>query len=312
MYGTQVLWKNRGEYCVSAKSSKPTVSVQLASSVYLALKAGLACLLGLGLNFWLGNPDHVSVTFIAVLCVSPTVLVGLRRARAQLFGSFLGGGLGLVAMLLELPLWVGIPLAVGGAVGLTFASRIPAGYQIAAFAALFVQAVPFGDPLETIQVRALSVCLGGISGFVVNAVVSSHAYQSIFRRRLYKVREAVLVHLSVAAKNGPDAVQPLFAALGELDGELGLGSEELAWRRRTERDILLSIRRRVRELRHLLHVAVELHYLLRSTEPISQEHTDMVFQWLEHPTENLPEVSTPLTPALERLWRAYKHATPDS
>ena len=66
---------------------------------YLAVKAALACLVTLLLDRAIGNPDHVSSTFVAVLCVSPLLIVGLRQGLSQLAGSALGGVWGTLASL---------------------------------------------------------------------------------------------------------------------------------------------------------------------------------------------------------------------
>ena len=80
---------------------RPTlVAPGLGNPWFLTLKAALATLLALLLDGLTGNPDSVSSTFIAVLCVSPTVLMGLRRALTQMVGSVAGGlwGAGLAAV----------------------------------------------------------------------------------------------------------------------------------------------------------------------------------------------------------------------
>ena len=113
-------------------------------SVFLALKAGAACALALLFDALTGNPDHVSSTFVAVLSVSPVVLMGLRRSLDQVVGSVVGGLWGAGCMLLGLTPGLGIPLAVAAAVYSAFLFGFGRGFAVAAFSAMFVQAVPFG------------------------------------------------------------------------------------------------------------------------------------------------------------------------
>lgn len=152
--------------------------------VFLAGKAAAACLLSLLLDAWTGNPDHVTSTFVAVLCVSPVVLMGLRRALDQVVGSLVGGLSGTAATLAGLGSLAGIPAAVGAGVLLCFTLGFGRGYPVAAFTALFVQLVPRGGPLATFEVQLIAVATGAASAFLVNLLVSSLAYRNIFHRRL--------------------------------------------------------------------------------------------------------------------------------
>ena len=140
---------------------------------FLAAKAAVACIVTLLLDRWVGNPDSVSSTFVAVLCVSPVVLMGIRQAGSQLAGSFLGGIWGALGLALGLPALTGVPLAVGLAILSTYLARMPSGYPIAAFTALYLILVPRETPLDTLGVRLLAVTSGAVAGFLVNLVVSA-------------------------------------------------------------------------------------------------------------------------------------------
>ena len=120
------------------------------SKFFLSIKAGLAAAAALAIDHLTGNPDHVSSTFIAVVCVAPVVLIGLERARDQVMGSAIGGTAGTLAALAGLPPELGIPVAVTVGVAVCFAFGFGEGYLLASFAALFVQAVPFGYPVMTL------------------------------------------------------------------------------------------------------------------------------------------------------------------
>ena len=62
--------------------------------------------LALGFDALTGNPDHVTSTFVAVLSVSPVVLMGLKRSLEQVCGSLLGGVCGTAAALAKAGLQV--------------------------------------------------------------------------------------------------------------------------------------------------------------------------------------------------------------
>ena len=142
------------------------------SRIFLATKAAAACALALAIDSFTNNPDHVTSTFVAVLSVSPVVLMGLRRSFEQVVGSLLGGLWGTAAALAGLTMGVGIPVAVGAAILSCFLVGFGHGYAVAAFAALFVQAVPRGDPITTLEVRFLAVATAALAAFLVNVFVS--------------------------------------------------------------------------------------------------------------------------------------------
>ena len=173
----------------------------LANPFFLAVKAALACVLALALCSLVGNPDTVSAGFVAVLCVSPTVLMGLRRAGGQLLGSALGGVLGVAMSALELPTWLGVPIAVAASVRLVYALGFEAAYPVAAFSALLIQSGSIGSPAEALEHRVVAVVIAAASGFLVNLVVSGLAYEEIFGRRLAIVERQVFRLLPDAARS---------------------------------------------------------------------------------------------------------------
>ncbi len=261
---------------------QPARPLRLTQPVFLALKSGLACAVALGIDTLTGNPDHVSSTFVAVLCLTPMVWLGLRRAGEQALGATLGGTWAALALLAGLPAWLGVPLAVAAAAASYMGVRpgpVGSGFAAAAFTALFVQLVPFGDTTETILVRALAVGTGAASGFLINVLVSGGFARSIFERRLGLVRDHVHRHIGTAVAAGPEAIRAVFAALGDVEEELAVAIEELRWRRATDRHHLRERRREVRTLRHLAHVAAEVHYAIRTQEDPIQT-TAAVLEWL--------------------------------
>jgi|CXWL01.1.fsa_nt_gi uncharacterized membrane protein YgaE (UPF0421/DUF939 family) len=210
--------------------------------LFQAGKSGMACFLALLLDAWLSNPDHVTSTFVAVLCISPVVLLGIRRARDQVAGSLLGGVWGTALAALGLAPLVGVPLAVAGGVLSSHALGFSRGTAIAAFTALFVQIVPRGGPLATFGVRLLAVGIGVAAASAVNVVVSAFAYRSIFERRLRQAEATVAALLVAAAREGPAAAHAGFGLIDELETELELAHGELTVRRAAAtRDWLLAV-----------------------------------------------------------------------
>ncbi len=272
--------------------------IRLANPFFLALKAGLATLVALLLGAALGNPDMVSATFVSVLCVSPTVLLGLRRGVGQLAGSTLGGLLGAGAVAAQAPLMIGVPLAVGGAVWGAFLLRLPSGYAVAAFTALFVQILP----ANTIGVRLEAVLIGGAAGFAVNVLVSGLLYHQIYDRRLRVLRQTVAKLLHKAAVEGPFAVQPGFAQIAALEGDLRVAREELRWRR-VDAEPLEALAREVAHHRQLLHLIFDLGYALEELGAPSESVTPFL-SWLVEREGPQPPVPPAIAASTGRILAA--------
>lgn len=258
--------------------------------LFLAAKAALACLAALTADRLVGNPDHVSSTFVAVLCVSPILLVGMRQAWSQLVGSMLGGVWGALALVLGLPMAAGVPLAVGVAILTAFAARAASGYPIAAFTALYLIIVPRDTPLETFGVRILAVLSGAVAGFVVNLVVSAIFYRNIFRSRLQAVEKKVYGLLAVVGRQGPDAAESGFAVLARLQEDLTQALEELRWRRaRATHGAIKQMWSRVEHLRFLLHLASNFGYTVQE-ERIEESAIAPFLDWIQAPEGSPPAV----------------------
>ena len=273
------------------------------SRVFLAAKAAAACALALFFDSLTGNPDHVTSTFVAILSISPVVLMGLRRSFEQVIGSLIGGLCGTAAAALDLGPQTGIPLAVGIAILLCFVVGFGHGYLVAAFSAMFVQAVPRGEPLDTFEVRLLAVATAAIAAFLVNTLVSSVAYRSIFRRRLRFAEATVSKLLLAAAEQGPTAVRAGFPLLGELETQLQAARDELRWRRsRTTASWLAGIAYRTAVLRRLLHHVLDLSYLLEE-EGLPPDASQPWLRWLVHPGDAEPPVPEPLRETTRRIRR---------
>ncbi len=271
------------------------------SRVFLAAKAAAACALALAFDALTGNPDHVTSTFVAVLSVSPVVLMGLRRSFAQVAGSLIGGLWGTAAALAGLALGAGIPAAVGAAILSCFLVGFGRGYTVAAFSALFVQAVPRGDPIATLETRLLAIATAALAAFLVNTLVSSVAYRSIFRRRLAFAEATVSKLLVAAAECGPLAVRAGFPALAELEALVEAARAELRWRR-SATAWLAGIADRAGVLRRLLHLVLDLSYLLEENG-LPPDGAQPWLRWLVHPGGDEPAVPPPLAGTTRRIRR---------
>jgi hypothetical protein len=280
------------------------------SRLFLAAKAGAACAIALMLDHLTGNPDHVTSTFVAVLSVSPVVLMGLRRSLDQVMGSFVGGIWGGGAMAIGLGPDIGIPLAVGLSVLSAFGLGFGHGYTAAAFTALFVQAVPFGGPLETLGVRFLAVGTATVSAFAVNVLLSAAAYRSIFRRRVRFAEATVSSLLVRAVEEGPTVVQAGFPMVVALEAELASALGELRLRRSRETAAWLAgLAEHVASLRRLLHLVFELSYRLEE-EGLPKGAMKPWLNWLVHAGGQEPEVHAALAVTTRRIRELGKTLRP--
>ncbi len=203
-----------------------------------ALKAAVSAALGWALVRAFDNADAVSAAFVAVLCTSPTVFGGFRRARDQLLGSAVGGGIAALAVAAGLPPPLALAVAVGGAIGATFALGLGSGQAVAAFAAVYVVLVPRGGPWETLAVRVGAVALGALAAAAVTVLVSALAYHKVFDRRVRLARGLVggALHKLAASESPPaGAMLEVFDPLTALHTELRDAGQELRWRGRGER-----------------------------------------------------------------------------
>lgn len=290
----------------------PPGELSLVDPLFLSVKAGAAAgfaLLGARL---LHNPDLVTATFVAVLCVSPSVLAGLRRGVAQLLGSLVGGALGTLAALAALPVEVGVPLAVASAIAASFGLGYPSGYAVAAFTALLVQVVPRGTPWETLLLRVEAVLLGAVCAMLANLILSAWLYTPIFARRMRALEEVVDGLLEVAAERGPMAVEPGFATVRALDGELRTALDELRFHPRGRAaPQLRAWLDEVERTLHLLHVIYDLGLAARAAG-VGAEALAPLLRWLRRPEGDPPAPPTAVAGPAGRAIALRDRATPAS
>jgi len=278
------------------------METQLSNPLFIVLKITLACAVALLLDRLLGNPDSVSSTFVTVLCISPTVLIGLRNAWAQVIGSLIGGLWGTLANILNWPELVALPLAVGAAVATAFALRVSSGYPIAAFTALFLILVERGTPLETFETRFLALFIALISSFVINALVSAMLYRDIYHRRLHKVESEIFKSLTRVAAGQQAEADKGFELIGILQQQLSRTLFELklrqAWQTHAEISQMLQ---RTRHLGYLLHLVLDLAYL-QQEEQIPLDETLQFVAWIQSPERgHFPFLADPLLGIQKRI-----------
>ena len=238
---------------------------------YVPLKSGLAVAFALILDAPLSNPDHVSSGFVSIMCVAPTVLLGLRRAGVQFSGSVIGGIFGAAAMwtagVLGLPLLYAIPPAVMAAVLAMLALRRPEAVPVAAFTALFLPALPQGSAIDTFLQRLLAISIGASSGLFVNAGISLFGYRSIFQRRLRVARESVAAAAGKLSQGDGrrDTLRPVFEMLDTIQDELRAALEEPTWAHSERtREILREIHTEVDRLRRIAHLLYDALILIEN------------------------------------------------
>jgi hypothetical protein len=220
--------------------------------------------------------DQLSATFVAMLCVSPTVYTGLRRGVGQFLASALGG---LATLAVTIPLGPGaasLSLSVALGLGAAFLFGFKTTYPVAGFTVLYVTLLGRGEA-EAYFVRLASVLLGvGVSA-AVNLLVSAFWYREIFARRvgiaaraverpLGMLAEAVRRADPVRLREADEALGPVFRLLGELRDELGDLRRELrlrrGWRGVRLRAVLLQ-ERVAQRLELIAHHARDLALILR-------------------------------------------------
>lgn len=225
----------------------------------LATKAACASTLAYLVCVGAGIPDGLSAAFIAVVCVTPTVLAGLRRAIGQGVASLVGGGLAALWMQIGLPTGWTLGLSVGGAVLGVFSLGFGRAHTVAAFTAIYMHLLPLGGPGQTLSVRVAAIGVGALSAMTVNTLVSAMFYDRIFARRLRRVAEHVAGGAEGIATGDIGAMLPAFETVGALSAELAQAEREMRWRRNTAAaDGVAQRRRRAQALGRVAHFAHDL------------------------------------------------------
>ncbi len=231
----------------------------LDNPLVLPAKTGLSAGLAWALCDALDIPDPVSAAFVAVVCTSPTVLSGLKRAFDQGVGSIAGAVLAIAVTFAPLPDWLALTIGVGGAVALVRAIGFAAGYPVAAFTAIYMYLVPFGGPFETAWVRIAAIIAGATAAIAVNTAMSAVFYRRLFARRLRLAADDLAEHLEQLDDKDPERLLEVFPVLAMLTSELADADSELFLRRsQRQTEEVSRLRQQVRALTRVAHFARDL------------------------------------------------------
>ena len=246
----------------------------------LAAKASFAAMLAYLLCEAMRIPDGLSGAFVAVVCVTPTVIAGLRRALGQGVGSVIGGVLAAGLMSIGLPTALSLGLSVGGAVMAVHALGFWRAHVVAAFTAIYVHLLPLGEPGETLWVRVMAIAVGALAAMTVNALISAMFYERIFDRRITRVKVRVAEGADGIDGGHLTAMVPAFEILGALSAELAQADRELKWRGNTAAGN--AVRSRRKRVRALLRVAHFVHDLGLTVDEAAAELNQVDRQLLRH------------------------------
>ena len=273
---------------------------------YRAGKVAAATFLALLGGELIGNPDRVTATFIAVLCCSPAVSIGLRQGITQLGASLVGGTLGVLCILAQVPVYLGVPIAVCLAVLSTAWSKFSKGTGVASFTALFVQLVPFGSPFETWWTRQEAVLLALVCAAIVNIFVSAAFYKNIFGKRLHKL-EALIDSKLERALTEPLSIGATFGALAGFEAELEPALQELEIRRAWEtKKCLDEYLAEARRLKKFINEIYRMGLLIEDHASLSVSDAAPLICWTRNPAEHFPEVREEFREIALRLQQLVK------
>jgi hypothetical protein len=217
-------------------------------------KAIFAPALALFIDQWTKNPDSVTSVFFALLCISPTVLIGWQVGVGVFLASMIGTFWGLVfrvmfcginclsppllsttdqwLLLVRVPISVAVSIYSLMVVGWSDPGRLSSGF----FSALFVQLVHFSwayQPiwfndkaiLATGLVRLIAIPTGVLAALVANAVVSYFFVGMIFRKRRKSIQRLIRGTIDIidSDPNSP-AAQNMFDLLMSYKVDVGLAA----------------------------------------------------------------------------------------
>lgn len=304
-----------------ARSVAPGLEVpapMLDNPWILPAKTGLSAGLAWGLCAALDIPDPVSAAFVAVVCTSPTVLSGLKRAFDQGAGSVAGAVMAIAVAYTALPHWLALTLAVGGAVALVRVVGFGAGYPVAAFTAIYMYLVPFGGPFQTAWVRIAAIIAGATAAITINTILSAAFYRGLFARRLKLAALHLARRLDALDGGDPEDFLDVFPVFAGITAELADADRELLLRRSKRNvDEIASQLRQVRALTRVAHFARDLTLTVEEHDaPLRRDDTALfrhAARVLRRQASEVPEVSGEigqrLLAALERWQEA---ASPSS
>ncbi len=224
--------------------------VSLINWPVYGLKVGLVSTLAFLLDGVFHLDDAVSAGFVAVVCISPTLFTGMKRATVQVAGSLLGGVIATLLLLLGLKGALAIGLAVGLSAALAGFLKMEQANIVAAFAALYVMILGEAAPSVSCLKHLGAVAIAGLSATLVNFLISALFYRVLFTRRLQILRKQ-LAWTFEAAERGEDAFDAAFAMIGSVESELDDASRER--RKKRIEEMLRRYQEEVAILKDLAH-----------------------------------------------------------
>ncbi|HEY9766260.1 MAG TPA: aromatic acid exporter family protein [Chroococcales cyanobacterium] len=224
--------------------------VSLINWPVYGLKVGLVSILAYLLDGAFHLNDAVSAGFVAVVCISPTLFTGMKRATAQIAGSVLGGLIATLFLLMGLKGALAIGLAVGLSAALAGFLKMEQANVVAAFAALYVVILGEATPSVSSLKHLGAVAIAGLSATLVNFLVSALFYRVLFARRIGILREQ-LAWTFERAGEGDDTFDVAFAMIGAVESELDDASREK--RRKRIEEMLRRCQDEVAILKDLAH-----------------------------------------------------------
>jgi len=257
--------------------------VTLGNAPMIVFKTALAVVASYALASEVTPRDVLSASFVAMLCISPTLYTGLRRGLAQLVASALGGLATLAVM---------IPLGVNaGTLGLSMLLGLAGAYvmglattlTVAGFTVLYVGLIGNAG-VDAYFTRLASVLLGVGVGTLVNLIVSAFWYARIFGRRvaiasraverpIKMLADAVAAGDAEALARADSSFAATFRLLSELQNEFHDLRRELRLRKDVRGEqlrVVLQQQRIVEQLELIGHygrnLALNLRLLVRDDE----------------------------------------------
>ena len=245
----------------------------LSARLHLALvtvKFGLTALTAVLLATWLVPKDVLSAAVVALMCIQPSLVSGLRTAREQVLASAVGA-LSTIGFILVFPIsaWTtGASIATTYAVTTYMRWSYPA-LVVALFSSLYMTLLAQETPFHTTLLRFQSVLLGVGVAIAMNALfaplVSQMNLAVRMQRSLKTVRQQLATLHAALMTQDPDRLeatlgsfQGTFQQLSAAKGELSdMGREQgLPWRRDPS-EVYLS-GRCLRELELVAHHAQDV------------------------------------------------------
>ncbi len=156
---------------------------------FRVVKSAVAVFISLYISKLLNLPDLLSPSFVAVLCIQPTVYTGIKRGSQEFFVSLLGA---VLSLLLVLPYGINlitVPITVALTIYIAIKLKLDDSIPIAIFTVLYITLFPMKSIWVTTKIRFLSILLGIGSASLVNYLISFVRYKYLFYSRILRVVE---------------------------------------------------------------------------------------------------------------------------